>query len=964
MKYLRKFTLSILLIFSISLLAEGVEKLKVSRKFSSPIQQVHPTIKKGKPLDKNTSQKRETFSSGMITSSSGVIERTFYFDQNMLSFEKERNYDIISIPNAFYLTDIGHPSLPKISVKLLIPPGATTTRIEVVSSEKITIPGEFNIFPAQPPVKISSNKEIPSFVEPDPSVYNSEKPYPSNLLSDRIHNGTKCGYRITDFFIYPLQSIPLEKTLILYTTITVRLYYEGGESSVKSITHHQKEIFGSSVKGMVLNPENIEIWAPPIVRNKGPYGDWEMVIIAPNNSAWIDSLQILADWKTKKGVPCTVKNLQDIYNAYTGSTDQWKIKQYINDMKTDSGTIWVLFGADHGTDATNSIPCRGVYVYVDASHHYTNMPSERYYEDLDNDWNYDGDSYYGEDTDGPEGNQLNWLSDVYVGRIFADNAQDAGKYVRRILKYEKDPAANYTTKALFYSDYLFGSNNGYYTTDECNNEVPSAWFKGGNGSHPGWHYAQGIDNYQSDHATIDSMNSGYGFICTASHGYYNAVMDQGSDNTITISSTDIDNWLSPGDNLGIHTGICCLSGGFDQPSDCIAEHIYDKGGIGGAWNSREGWGYTGGTMEQMTHELSNGIVWQFFVQTFSESPYHLGEAVAEDKDHFVGHIDDAYWNWCLKEYNTFGDPELPMWTAANGPDILSVTHDPTVPSVTSNFTINVKDNDNVTNIQGARVCCWCKSETSMYKKDTTNSSGNATLSINPTIVGDTMWVTVTKQNYKPYEGYAVVTGNAKPTTPTIIRIFDNAIFNAHPSYECTLSFVSTDPDNNDIQYQIHWSPDPNLSSPSSKNTGTFSSGDTVTTTILLGSTPAEAETLFYWKVRATDPGGSGNWSNWSDTRSLTMDMEVSKVYWYQVMGEQFEQGTASSITVQGDSVILNQGPSGSDTLFYWVNAGQLYYLPQPDDYDDSLFTLSFTPAHAGTLKSASFYFYYLVGSGN
>ncbi|MCK4421452.1 hypothetical protein KAW48_06595, partial [candidate division WOR-3 bacterium] len=79
MEYLRKFTLSILLIFSISLLAEGVEKLKVPIKFSSPIQQVHPTIKKGKPLDKNISQKRDTFSSGVIISSSGVIERTFYF---------------------------------------------------------------------------------------------------------------------------------------------------------------------------------------------------------------------------------------------------------------------------------------------------------------------------------------------------------------------------------------------------------------------------------------------------------------------------------------------------------------------------------------------------------------------------------------------------------------------------------------------------------------------------------------------------------------------------------------------------------------------------------------------------------------------------------------------------------------------------------------------------------------------
>jgi len=152
-----------------------------------------------------------------------------------------------------------------------------------------------------------------------------------------------------------------------------------------------------------------------------------------------------------------------------------------------------------------------------------------------------------------------------------------------------------------------------------------------------------------------------------------------------------------------------------------------------------------------------------------------------------------------------------------------------------------------------------------------------------------------------YEGDLIT-----PVSPTLIRIFDNAIFNAYPPpYVCTLSVASTDPESDDIQYEIQWDTDYGFSSASSETTGTYPSGDTITETILLG-TAAEAETLFYWKSRARDPGGSNVWSDWSVTRSFTMDMDLGDgfPYWYQVAGNQFNQGTKNNVTVQGNSVIL------------------------------------------------------------
>ena len=57
------------------------------------------------------------------------------------------------------------------------------------------------------------------------------------------------------------------------------------------------------------------------------------------------------------------------------------------------------------------------------------------------------------------------------------------------------------------------------------------------------------------------------------------------------------------------------------------------------------------------------------------------------------------------------------------------------------------------------------------------------------------------------------------------------------------------------------------------------------------------------------------------------------------------------------------GTKGIDTLYYWDPSADLFYANQPDDYNDSLYNVRFTPINSGTLQGAAFYFYNLVGSG-
>ncbi|MEJ2356354.1 MAG: C25 family cysteine peptidase, partial [candidate division WOR-3 bacterium] len=56
------------------------------------------------------------------------------------------------------------------------------------------------------------------------------------------------------------------------------------------------------------------------------------------------AFQELADWKTKKGIPAKVVTIDSIYNEYTGADNAEKVRNFIKDVNSSWGTIWILLG--------------------------------------------------------------------------------------------------------------------------------------------------------------------------------------------------------------------------------------------------------------------------------------------------------------------------------------------------------------------------------------------------------------------------------------------------------------------------------------------------------------------------------------------------------------------------------------------------------------------------------------------
>ena len=166
-----------------------------------------------------------------------------------------------------------------------------------------------------------------------------------------------------------------------------------------------------------------------------------------------------------------------------------------------------------------------------------------------------------------------------------------------------------------------------------------------------------------------------------------------------------------------------------------------------------------------------------------------------------------------------------------------------------------------------------------------------------------------------YSGLKKVTVLAigMPSIPTIIKPLDFACL---PVLQPTLSFYSVDPDNDDIQYRILWDTDPNFASPDSATTGLYSSGTVVD--FVIPSQLVDGAT-YWWKVKCTDPAGSGYWTSYTTKRSFTIGTSLPQgtCSWFQTTSAQFNFDTFNGTQIQGDSVVLV--PSGQtvvDTLLF------------------------------------------------
>jgi hypothetical protein len=653
----------------------------------------------------------------------GTITKTLTFSQDQLHIGQVNGFDVPQLAKFGSTQEVGKPLLPEAVFNVLVPATATVTNIEVISTDKLELTGQYQIHPVQPSRPISTKTIVP-FIGPDKATYHSSAVYPSQLISSN-YTGTKSGYRICGFAVYPMQYVPSTGKLTLNTKMVLRITYEEGKVTESRLSTSQKELFSKDVRTLVINPEDVEIFAPMLRVSDNP--DLDYVIITGNS--FVSDFQPLADWRTKKGFKAEVKTVDWIMANYSGRDTQERIRNFIIDYFTNHGLKYVLLAGDNAI-----VPGRRARAVVGTS--YGNIPSDLYYSDLQWSWDANNNNIFGE----AGSDTVDFFADVYVGRASVDNTNQVTNFINKINSYEKNPNTTYLKKALFPSVMLWSSSgyHGRVVNQIIAGVTPVDW------------QDDSIISPSNTQPMFNAINNGYHFAHPAAHGDATGLYTEYGQPIYTTTTASAQ---SNGDKLLIMNSIACISGNFES-SDCLAEACMNNsngGTVAAIMNSREGWGTPPsiGPSENLDIEF-----YDFF---FNYDSIEIGMAHARSKDYFAYQAQFyGIWRWCVFELNLFGDPEMPMWSDV--PQTMTVSNPDTVQTGARNLQVTVTTSGSPT--ANVLVCAYKSGE--VFAKGRTNGSGQVNLTINAITPG-TMYLTATGKNRYPVEKtITVITGTAQP----------------------------------------------------------------------------------------------------------------------------------------------------------------------------------------------------------
>jgi hypothetical protein len=491
------------------------------------------------------------------------------------------------------------------------------------------------------------------------------------------------------------------------------------------------------------------------------------LIITTNSLS--DNVKPLAIWKTQKGLFSRIITIEDIELEYSGFDTAEKIRNCIKQYYTEFNTKWVVLAGGENHVPSRAVSIDGKIIYCDY-----------YYSNLDDNWLLD--------TNGVASlvDIFDWEAEVYVGRLPADKASQMNKLVRRIIEYEKTPPIGAWMKhALFAGtfacfktdvngnnifdddDYIeFDTNRNHNWLKE--NVLPGHWTSTLLAEREGI----AVTSYPYDGNTetstfINEVNNGASIVMADAHGgpfgmarsiFTNDVdndslFDYGVDEiTSEAFLTTSSNFNTNGKN-GFYWLAACSTGTFTA-GDCLSEYLVRNCGIGciASYESSyyDPFWYNGSHLGWYTQGISTRFWEQLLMHGFNQP----GKAFALAKEDYV--VDNNVLSGLdtngrtLTQYNLMGDPEVNIWTD------IPVAIQPEI------------ELDNITGVVKVRALAGEQplanvtvtlTSVSYFYNVTTNELGEATLSLPEFIKPEDVTITLTKNQYLPYQELLLLSDN-------------------------------------------------------------------------------------------------------------------------------------------------------------------------------------------------------------
>jgi hypothetical protein len=550
---------------------------------------------------------------------------------------------------------VGAPMLPVKTCRLFVPANESVVQTKVSYGTLKTMEGAHVIQHATTPRPLS-DKGPWKVDPPNPAIYQKNESFPSSIHKTRKPQFLR-GEQIISVDIMPVVYNPVLGQLKYYEELEVKIRTEKRKKPdwvmpFRNSLQDRKKILRTvenDVDFLKTHPSSGQediADTSSMGEESYPTGDSrEYVVITTTNLK--GAFQTLTDHRASAsggGYTTYIEDIANIAAAYDGVDLAEKMRNFIQDMYTNHGTQYVVLGGDcDGPPGEQVIPTRGCYAVV-GSYTDNNIPSDLYFGCLDGTWNGDGDDVWGESDDGEGGGDIDWESEVYVGRIAADNESEAINQINKIIAFE---TTGHPDRTLLVGEQLNGD---------------PTW----GGDRMEWIYSYMDATPKTELYDRDWENYNWpksqllAYINANEHHWINHLGHSNVTYNMKLTNSDVASMTNSA-YLFVYTQGCYSgsidgrysSGGYSS-ADCFGESITNAYGVGGAFayigNSRYGW-YNPGTYVE---GASNRIHKEFVEAVFTDNITKLGEANQISKtDVYLG---SGSYRWIAFETNLLGCP--------------------------------------------------------------------------------------------------------------------------------------------------------------------------------------------------------------------------------------------------------------------------------------------------------------------
>lgn len=437
------------------------------------------------------------------------------FSANDISFGLRDGFDTVSMKGCPATTARpGKPELPYKTIQFALPKGKTVSSIAILSDEKTTLPGKRLIFPS----KDNKAGEVFDAVPPDPVIYRSDAGYPAERVVDG-GEAVFAGVRIATVRVYPIEYMPLSKKLVLHNKIVFGLKLDDIVSSKAYAAPPvlNAAMFGT-LKKMVANPDAVVPQTAP--KATGERAGYLIITSQAIKEATERGMNNVVDegfsklCKEKRDrVNIIMESVENIGTTMPGRDLAEKIRNYIIKRNNDYGVPWVLLGGDtDNADGSMLVPTRMLNL-VGNSGAVESVACDMYYSCLDGDWDADGDSNFGQVTDG-----VDLIPEVYVGRAPVRTAEDAALFSDKIMSYKTNALTYANTALLLGADDFHPRSCGATTS---HNSIVANYLEPYNFNYYMIHPQKYEDRKDK---TYELINEGYNFIDIVDHASYSTLL--------------------------------------------------------------------------------------------------------------------------------------------------------------------------------------------------------------------------------------------------------------------------------------------------------------------------------------------------------------------------------------------------------------------------------------------------------